>query len=54
MFERIKIDLDADHRKARTSPCLLCEIVARNPEYPAHIIFEDRVAIAFLDKYPPL
>jgi diadenosine tetraphosphate (Ap4A) HIT family hydrolase len=28
--------------------------VARNPDYPAHVLFEDAVAIAFLDKYPPL
>jgi diadenosine tetraphosphate (Ap4A) HIT family hydrolase len=28
--------------------------VARNPEYPTHIVYEDDVAIAFLDKYPSL
>ena len=40
--------------KAQTGPCFICEIVARNPGYPAHIVYEDAVAIAFLDKYPPL
>jgi diadenosine tetraphosphate (Ap4A) HIT family hydrolase len=26
--------------------------VARNPDFPAHIVYEDDIAIAFLDKYP--
>jgi diadenosine tetraphosphate (Ap4A) HIT family hydrolase len=54
MFERFKIDLDVYHRRAQTGPCFICEIVARNPEYPSHILYEDDVAVAFLDKYPPL
>ena len=54
MFERFKLDLDAYHHRAQTGPCFICEIVARNPDYPAHIVYEDDVAIAFLDKYPPL
>ena len=54
MFERFKLDLDALHQRARSGPCFVCQIVARNPEYPAHIVFEDDVAIAFLDKYPSL
>ena len=54
MFERFKLDPDAYHHTAQTGPCFICEIVARNPDYPAHVIYEDDVAIAFLDKYPPL
>ncbi|MBN1937801.1 MAG: HIT family protein [Anaerolineae bacterium] len=54
MFERFKIDFDAYHLRAQTGPCFICEIIARNPDYPAHIVYEDEVAIAFLDKYPPL
>jgi hypothetical protein len=54
MFERFELDLDAYHHTAQTGPCFICEIVAQNPDYPAHIVYEDAVAIAFLDKYPPL
>jgi diadenosine tetraphosphate (Ap4A) HIT family hydrolase len=54
MFERFELDAEAYHHRAQTGPCFICEIVARNPDYPAHIVFEDAVAIAFLDKYPPL
>lgn len=38
----------------QTGPCFICQIVARNPDYPAHIVYEDDIAIAFLDKYPSL
>jgi diadenosine tetraphosphate (Ap4A) HIT family hydrolase len=54
MFERFELDLDAYHRSAQTGPCFICQIVARNSDCPAHIVFEDAVAIAFLDRYPPL
>ena len=54
MFERFELDLDAYHHRAQTGPCFICEIVARNPDHPAHIVYEDAVAIAFLDRYPPL
>jgi diadenosine tetraphosphate (Ap4A) HIT family hydrolase len=54
MFERYEPDWNALHRQIRTGPCFICQIVARNPDYPAHIVYEDEIAIAFLDKYPRL
>ena len=54
MDEWYEPDWEAYHRRCQTGPCFICEIVAGNPEYPAHIIYEDGVAIAFLDKYPVL
>lgn len=54
MFERYHIDLEAYHRRVQTGPCFICGIVARNPDFPAHIVHEDDAAIAFLDKYPVL
>lgn len=53
-FERYHIDVEAYHRLAQTGPCFICQIVARDPEYPAHIVYEDDITIAFLDKYPYL
>ena len=52
MFERYEIDWDAYHHRAQTGPCFICGIIARNPEFPAHIVYEDEMAIVFLDKYP--
>jgi ATP adenylyltransferase len=54
MFERYHIDWEAYHHQARTGPCFICQIVARNPDYPAYIVYEDDTTIAFLDKFPYL
>lgn len=35
-------------------PCFICEIIADNPDYPAHFIHEDEQAIVFLSAYPVL
>lgn len=51
-YERYEIDAEAYHRRCQTGPCFICRIVARDPAYPADIVYEDEVAIAFLDKYP--
>jgi len=50
--ERYAMDWQAYHHRARTGPCFVCQIVGRHPDFPAHIVYEDDVAIAFLDKYP--
>jgi diadenosine tetraphosphate (Ap4A) HIT family hydrolase len=52
MYERYEIDWEAYHRRAQTGPCFICRIVARDPEFPADIIYEDDTFIVFLDKYP--
>ncbi len=52
MFERYEIDWDAYHQRAQTGPCFICGIVARHPEFSAHIVWEDDKAIVFLNKYP--
>jgi hypothetical protein len=31
-----------------------CEIVTQNPEYPTHTVYDGDLAIALLNKYPPL
>jgi ATP adenylyltransferase len=38
----------------QAGPCFICEMVAGNPERRHHIVYEDEVAIAFLNKYPTL
>ena len=49
--ERYLPDLDAYHERARTGPCFVCGIVARDPDFAGHhILYED--AIAFLNRWP--
>ena len=53
-YERYEPDWAALHQQFRSGPCFICQIVARHPDYPAHVMYEDAIAIAFLDKYPRL
>ena len=34
--------------------CFICEMLAGNPEYQHHIVFQDETIVAFLSKYPQL
>jgi len=34
--------------------CFICEMLAGNPGYEHHVVYEDEHAIAFLNRYPPL
>jgi diadenosine tetraphosphate (Ap4A) HIT family hydrolase len=54
MFERYQMDSEAYDRRAQTQPCFICKIIAGKSNYPEHILYQDEVAIAFLDKYPRL
>ena len=51
-FERYHPDIAALHDGFRTGPCFVCKIVARDPGFAAHIVYEDDRFIVFLDKYP--
>jgi diadenosine tetraphosphate (Ap4A) HIT family hydrolase len=54
MFARIKPDTKAYRKRIQDGPCFICQIIADKPEYPHYIIYEDSIAIAFLDRYPTL
>lgn len=47
-------DMEAYIERTTQGPCFICEIVAGNPDYPHHIIYEDETAIIFLNAYPAL
>ena len=51
---RKPFDFDAYVHDIQTKPCFLCAIAAKDPEYAHHIVYEDDMAIAFLNKYPVL
>jgi diadenosine tetraphosphate (Ap4A) HIT family hydrolase len=41
-------------REALGDRCFVCEVIADNPEFAHHVVYEDEHAIAFLNRYPPL
>ena len=54
MPQRQPFDLQTYIRDIQTRPCFICKMVSGNPDYTHEIVYEDEVAIAFLNKYPPL
>ena len=54
MSQQQPFDIEAYVQRSQHGPCFICEIVAGNPEYRHHVIYEDDVAIVFLNKYPTL
>ena len=51
---RQPFDIEAYVHRSQRGPCFICEIVAGNPEYRHHVVYEDDTAIVFLNKYPTL
>jgi ATP adenylyltransferase len=47
------VDFDAV-RDQLAGRCFICELLAGNPDYAHHVVYEDDEAIAFLNRYPPL
>jgi ATP adenylyltransferase len=55
MSQREPFDVEEYVRRVQAGPCFVCEIVERKPRYyEHHIIYEDDLAIAFLNNYPTL
>jgi len=54
MTERYQMNIEAYIQASKTGPCFVCEIVAGNPEFEHHLVYEDDATIAFLNKYPTL
>lgn len=53
MTNRRTIDW-AEVRREVGGRCFICELVAGNPEFEHHIVYEDEHAIAFLQKFQTL
>jgi diadenosine tetraphosphate (Ap4A) HIT family hydrolase len=51
---RQPFDQAAYDRRVRRGPCFICELVAGNPAYRHHIVYQDDTAVVFLNKYPVL
>ena len=53
MFRSQPFDVRA-YQKRSKGPCFICEMLAGNPDYRHHFIYEDQTAVVFLNKYPTL
>ena len=53
MDKRRRVDFNAI-REALRGRCFICEMLAGNPEYQHHVVYEDERTVAFLNRYPPL
>ena len=53
MTERAAFDLEAYTLRSTQGPCFVCRLVAGDPDYRHHVVYEDDEAIAFLNKWPP-
>jgi diadenosine tetraphosphate (Ap4A) HIT family hydrolase len=51
---RRPFDLDAYVDRIRSRPCFICAMLAGDPAFAHHVVYEDEFAIAFLNKYPTL
>jgi diadenosine tetraphosphate (Ap4A) HIT family hydrolase len=54
MSDRIPFDLERYIRRVLDGPCFICALVAGDPGYRHHIVYEDDTTIAFLSRYPTL
>jgi diadenosine tetraphosphate (Ap4A) HIT family hydrolase len=54
MPERRRTVHFSEIRERLGARCFVCELVAGNPEYRHHVVYEDGTAIAFLNAYPVL
>ncbi len=54
MVAKENVDIDAYVKRITTGLCFICEMLAGNPDYRHHIIYEDKTAVVFLNKYPIL
>jgi diadenosine tetraphosphate (Ap4A) HIT family hydrolase len=53
MDRRKRVDFNAIREELRER-CFICEMLAGNPEYEHHVVYEDERAVAFLNRYPTL
>jgi histidine triad (HIT) family protein len=50
--KRQRFDVASYLEGIRSRPCFICGLVAGDPAFAHHIVFEDDFAVAFLNKYP--
>jgi diadenosine tetraphosphate (Ap4A) HIT family hydrolase len=54
MSNRQPFDMSGYLERSQRGPCFVCEMLAGNPAYRHHLLYEDEQRVVFLNKYPPL
>ena len=54
MSQRKPIDIAAYLKDIQEKPCFICQMLAGDPAYRHHLIYEDETVVVFLNKYPAL
>ena len=52
-MRRRRVDFEAARREL-ASRCFICELLAGNPDYAHHVVYEDERTIAFLQRFQTL
>ena len=52
-MRRRRVDFES-LREELGDRCFICELIAGNPAFHHHLVYEDSAAVAFLNKYPSL
>jgi histidine triad (HIT) family protein/ATP adenylyltransferase len=51
---RVPLDIERYERAARSGRCFICAMLAGEPRYQHHVVYEDAETVAFLSRYPTL
>ena len=54
MSQRQPFEMRGYVERSRSGPCFVCAMLAGNPAYRHHLVYEDERVVAFLNKYPTL
>lgn len=52
-MKRRRMDLEAV-RRALAGRCFICELLDGNPQYAHHVVYEDELAVALLQRFQAL
>lgn len=54
MEQRKPFDQATYEQRVRSGPCFICELLAGNPAYQHHVVYQDNVTVVFLNAYAVL
>ncbi|HEY2505484.1 MAG TPA: HIT family protein [Streptosporangiaceae bacterium] len=52
--KRVRMDIERYERASQSGRCFICAMLAGEPRFRHHLLYEDTETIAFLSRYPTL
>jgi diadenosine tetraphosphate (Ap4A) HIT family hydrolase len=52
--QRVPMDVERYARRSRAGGCFICAMLAGDPRFRHHLLYEDEHTVAFLNRYPTL